>query len=98
MSGFSFGSAIGSNSVRQSRGGVNEILIVQIARVKREFHALRGEILRGSVLRGKSPGNFIGISAEIAFGIGSAKDFPELGLTARAKSVDFTDCHPNKTK
>jgi prepilin-type N-terminal cleavage/methylation domain-containing protein len=71
---------------------------VQIARVKRGFHARRGEILRGSALRGKSPGNFIGISAKIAFGIGSAKDFPELGLTARAKSVDSTDCHPNKTK
>ena len=71
---------------------------MQIARVKRGFHALRGEILRGSALRGKSPSNFIGISAKIAFGIGSAKDFPELGLTARAKPVDFTDCHPNKTK
>jgi prepilin-type N-terminal cleavage/methylation domain-containing protein len=32
------------------------------------------------------------------FGIGSAKDFPELGLTVRAKSVDFADCHPNKTQ
>jgi prepilin-type N-terminal cleavage/methylation domain-containing protein len=32
------------------------------------------------------------------FGIGSAKGFLELGLTARAKSVDFADCHPNKTK
>jgi prepilin-type N-terminal cleavage/methylation domain-containing protein len=32
------------------------------------------------------------------FGIVSAKDFPEFGLTARAKSVDFADCHPNKTQ
>jgi prepilin-type N-terminal cleavage/methylation domain-containing protein len=32
------------------------------------------------------------------FCIDSAKDFQELGLTALAKSVDFADCHPNKTQ
>jgi hypothetical protein len=44
MSGFSFGSAIIEPvSVGQLRGAVNEILIVQIARVKRGFHADAGK-------------------------------------------------------
>jgi hypothetical protein len=85
-------------SVCQLRGGVNEILIVQIARAKRGFHARGVRILRSSVPPQKSSGNFIGISDEIVFGIGSAKDFLELGLTARIKSVDFANRHPNKTK
>jgi hypothetical protein len=47
------GSAIGSSSVRQSRGAVNEILIVQIASAVRGFHAHCVEILRGSARREK---------------------------------------------
>ena len=48
---FSFGSAIGSGSVRQSRGAVNEILIGQIARAARGFHARCVKILHGLVRR-----------------------------------------------
>jgi hypothetical protein len=54
------GSAIGSSSVCQSRGAVNEILIVQIASAVREFHAQRVEILRGSARREKLFCGFMG--------------------------------------
>jgi hypothetical protein len=60
MSGLSFGSAIGSDSVCQSRGAVNEILIVQIAKAKREFHARGVKILRGGVHCEKLFNGFMG--------------------------------------
>jgi hypothetical protein len=62
-------------SVRQSHGAVNEILALQIARAKRGFHARRVRIMRDLSRRENSSVIFVGISAEIVFGIGSAKDF-----------------------
>jgi hypothetical protein len=89
MSTFSFGSAIGSGSVCDARGAVNEILTGPKGGSAREFHARCVKISRIVPSRKCPRAIFIGILREKPVGIGVANKFLELVLTARA--IDLRD-------